>query len=50
MYSLGHIGTPEDAASAVARFPGSERRRVTGQAPGVDGGLASLGSRQTAAS
>ncbi len=50
MHPLGRIGTPEDAASAVAWLLGSESRWVTGQVLGVDGGLASLRSRQTAAS
>ena len=45
MHPLGRIGTPEDIASAVHWLLGPDSAWVTGQAIGVDGGLAGLKGR-----
>ncbi len=45
MHPLGRIGTPDDVADAVCWLLGPASSWVTGQAIGVDGGLARLKTR-----
>jgi NAD(P)-dependent dehydrogenase (short-subunit alcohol dehydrogenase family) len=42
MHAMGRIGEPAEVASAIAWMPGPAQHRVTGQALGVDGGLATV--------
>ena len=50
MHPLGRIGTPEDVASAICWLLGPLSTWVTGQAIGVDGGLATLKARSRTSS
>jgi NAD(P)-dependent dehydrogenase (short-subunit alcohol dehydrogenase family) len=50
MHALGRFGRPEEVASAIEWFLGSEQSWVTGQVLGVDGGLAGVRTRPAAAS
>ena len=50
MHPLGRIGTPEDVASAICWLLGPLSPWVTGQAIGVDGGLATLKARSRTSS
>jgi len=45
MHALGRVGEPEDVASAIAWLLDPAQSWVTGQAIGVDGGLATVRSR-----
>ena len=45
MHALGRVGEPEDVASAIAWLLDPAQSWVTGQVIGVDGGLATVGSR-----
>lgn len=45
MHPLGRIGQPDDIAGAIAWLLGDESSWVTGQAIGVDGGLATVRPR-----
>lgn len=48
MHPLGRVGEPEDVASAIAWLLDPAQSWVTGQALGVDGGLASVRTRASA--
>jgi NAD(P)-dependent dehydrogenase (short-subunit alcohol dehydrogenase family) len=45
LHPLGHLGQPEDIASAIAWFLDPAQRWVTGQVLGVDGGLSRVQPR-----
>ena len=46
MHPLGRLGTPEDVARAILFLLDPAQDWITGQVLGVDGGLASLKTRQ----
>jgi NAD(P)-dependent dehydrogenase (short-subunit alcohol dehydrogenase family) len=46
MHPLGRLGTPDDVARAIAFLLDPAQDWITGQVLGVDGGLASLKTRQ----
>lgn len=46
MHPLGQLGDPEDIASAILWLLNPAQSWVTGQIIGVDGGLATLRSKQ----
>jgi NAD(P)-dependent dehydrogenase (short-subunit alcohol dehydrogenase family) len=46
MHALGRVGEPEDVASAIAWLLDPAQSWVTGQVIGVDGGLATVRSRE----
>jgi 3-oxoacyl-[acyl-carrier protein] reductase len=46
MHPLGRIGEPDDVASAIAWLLDSQQSWITGQVIEIDGGMASLRSRQ----
>jgi NAD(P)-dependent dehydrogenase (short-subunit alcohol dehydrogenase family) len=45
MHALGRLGEPDDIADAIAWLLGGSSSWITGQALGVDGGLASVRPR-----